>query len=252
MSKVWNANHKFIAVAGLLALVILAASACSAPVAAGPAGSANPVDHVIAVSGTGEASAAPDVAYIDLGIQLSGPDLDNVLAEANSTADAIKAAVLDQGVEEKDVQTANFNVYTESRTDDTGQPTGQPIYHVDNVMRITVHDINTSGDVIGAGLDAGANSVRNLQFGIEDTDALEAEARQNAIEDAQTRAQALADGLGVSVGAPVQISESFGGMPVPSTRVAFDTAMAESAAPPISQGEMTVTVNVNIQYEIGQ
>lgn len=251
MSKVWNASHKFIAVAGLLALVVLAASACSAPVA-GPGSSAGSVDHVIAVSGTGEASAAPDVAYIDLGIELSGPDLDNVLAEANNTADAIKAAVLGQGVEEKDVQTANFNVYTETRFDDSGQPTGQPIYHVDNVMRITVRDLDTSGDVIGAGLDAGANSVRNLQFGIEDTDALEAEARQNAIADAQTRAQALADGLGVSVGVPLQISESFGGVPLPTTRVAFDTAMAESAAPPISQGELTVTVSVNVQFQIEQ
>jgi len=251
MYQLWKNNSRFLIAAGLLALVVLGATACSTPVAA-PAGGSNQPENVIAVNGSGEASAAPDVAYVDLGIQLTGPDLDTVLSEANDTAAAIKDAVIGAGVEEKDVQTTSFNVNTETRYDDQGQPTGQPIYHVDNVIRITVHAIDTTGDIIGAGLDAGANSVRNLSFGIEDTSALEAEARQQAIADAQDRASQLADALGVKVGPPVQVSESFSGPPAPVQRAAaFDMAAAESA-PSISQGELTVTVNVSVQFRIEQ
>jgi len=249
MKHVWKDNLKFVIVAGLLALVVLGATACSTPVAA-PAGGSSQPENVISVNGSGEASAAPDVAYVELGVELSGPDLDNLLAEANSTAAAITSAVTGAGVEGKDVQTTSFNVYTDTRYDDQGQPTGQPIYHVDNVIRVTVHAIDTTGDVIGAGLDAGANSVRNLSFGIEDTAVLEAEARQQAVADAQDRASQLADALGISVGDPVQVSESFGGSPVPVVRAAsFDMAAAESA-PTVSQGELTVTVNVSVQFRI--
>lgn len=249
MSRQLKINPRFTIVAGLLALIVLGATACSTPVAAPAPGGSQP-ENVIAVNGTGEASAAPDVAYVDLGVELSGPDLDNVLAEANDTAAAITEAVIGAGVEEKDVQTTSFNVNTENRTDDQGQPVGQPIYHVNNVIRITVRSIDTTGDVIGAGLDAGANAVRNLSFGIEDTSALEAEARQQAIADAQDRASQLADALGISVGDPVQVSESFSGPPMPVQRAAFDMAAAEAAAPPVSQGELTVTVNVSVQFRI--
>ena len=78
---------------------------------------------------------------------------------------------------------------------------------------------------------------------------LEREARFAAIADAQDRADQLAEALDITLGAPIQVSESFGGVPFPVERVAFDMAVAESA-PPISQGELTVSVNVNVQFRI--
>ncbi len=234
--------------AGALLLVAMAVTGCAA--AAG-AGAANEQQKTISVTGFGEASAAPDVAYVDLGISARGSELGTAVADANSTMTAINQALAEMGVEEKDMQTSNFNVWVEEVYDREGQPTGQRIYHVDNTLRVTVRDVEAAGDVIGAALDAGANRVNGLSFGIDDPTALQDEARVDAITDARRRAEQLAEGLGVRVGSPITISESFSS-PIVSPRL-FDAVAVEQAAgaaPPISGGETTVSMQVYVTFEL--
>lgn len=251
-----NGTSKTIAILSLVALGALALAACGAPAAtAAPPQQTAETDHMISVSGQGQASGAPDVAYIELGVDVVNADVGEAISEANATMEDIRAAVLGQGVAEENVQTTQFNVYPEDRSEPQpelsteSQGTGR-VYHVVNVVRIKVVEIDTIGDVIGAGLDAGANSVQDLSFSIDDPSALEAQARSAAVEDAQGRAEQLAEDLGVTLGGPVQVSESWGGAPV-AQRLTMAADMAESA-PSISQGQLVVTVTVNVSYAIEQ
>jgi hypothetical protein len=232
------------ALAGVLAL----ATGCAAPAAS------SQETRVISVSGEGEATAAPDTAYVDLGIDATGDNLDQVLADANQTMTAVTEAVKALGIDEKDIQTTSFNVWTEEIYNrETGEPTGQIVYHVQNMITIKVREITQAGEVIGAGLDAGATEVNSLRFGIEDTSALEAEARTAAAQEARDKAEQLAEALGVEVGELVNVSESIGyPSPIYVERVAFAADMAAGAAPPVSTGELTVTITVNVSYEIQQ
>ena len=240
-----NRKNTVLIVILVAVLVLITACASGTPAVSGD----SEETRTINVSGQGEAAAAPDVAYVSLGIDNRGGDLGEVIAAANTTMAEITEAVLAEGVEEKDIQTASFNVWVETPRDERGNPSGQEIYHVSNIIRITVRDIVTTGDVIGAALDAGANEVHSLSFGIDDTSELEAEARAAAVEDARARAEQLADGLGVTLGGPVSVSESYAAVPVPRADYAY--AFAEAAgAPPIAEGELTVTVNVNVSFAI--
>lgn len=206
----------------------------------------------ISVSGQGEATGKPDVAFVELGIDVTNADVGAAIVQANETMRNVQAAISQQGIAEEDMQTVAFNVWPEDRYNDQGELIGR-IFHVQNILRIKVRDIAKTGDVIGAGMDAGANSVNSLSFGIEDTSALEAEARQKAIADARNRAQQLADGLGVRLGAPISVSESFGGGPIYAQRaVAAEAYGVGGAAPPISAGQLTVTVYVNVSFAIEQ
>ncbi|MBN1122859.1 MAG: SIMPL domain-containing protein [Anaerolineae bacterium] len=240
-----------IALMSIIALAALAVSGCMP--AASTSNTCCEQEHVINVSGQGEATAAPDVAYVSLGIQTSSGDLQNAVDEANGIMERIQSAMTDLGIEEKDLRTQNFNVWIEEPYNDRGEPTGQRIYHVENMLRITVREIGKAGDVIGAGLDAGANQVQSLSFGIEDTSDLEAEARAAAIADAKDRAEQLADGLGVTLGTPLAVSDSYSGG-TPLYREAYgmggDMMEAAFAAPPISEGEMTISVSVSVTYTI--
>ncbi len=241
-------NGKWLALMAALALVLVAVAGCSGSPAAAATGS-NAVTPMITVNGSGDASGAPDIATVQLGINQQGGNLGQVIAAANSTMTKVMDAVKAQGIADTDMQTTNFNVWVEQPTDNNGNPTGQTIYHVQNTLSVKVHDLTKTGDVIGAGLDAGANTVSNLSFGIEDTSALEEQARTKAIADAQNRAQQLADGLGVKLGGPITVTELYGAPPVP--RIAFEVPMAAaSSAPPVSQGELTVTVDVNVSFAI--
>ncbi|MEZ4668903.1 MAG: SIMPL domain-containing protein [Anaerolineae bacterium] len=232
-----------VAMCGLLIFAL-----ATAPVAA--QGQSDSSTRTISVSGSGEVFGPPDIAYINLGVDVADADAGKAIANANTTLAAIVAAVSEAGVAEADIQTANYSVYPEDRYDpQTGQATGERIYHVQLAVNVTVRDISKTGAVIQAGLSAGANSINGLSFGIADMKSLEEQARKAAVADAQNRAQQLADGFGVTLGAPVTISESFGSVPVPMFNRDM-VAQAASVPVQINPGQLSVSVQVNVTFAI--
>lgn len=236
-------------------VVVLAG--CSALTASAPAASPSSglPSNTLSVSGVGQASAAPDIAFVDLGVVTSGPEVGSAVERSNQTTSAVIEAVEEAGVDAADIQTSSFNVWSEERFDQgpispEGEPAaGQVIYRVENGLRVTVRDVEQLGTVIQAGLDAGANQVRGVSFSIEDSSAVEEEARAQAVENARARAANLAEQMGVTLGDPVVVSEgSNGGVPYP----AFETAvgLGGGGGPPISSGELTVRVQVNVTFDI--
>ena len=204
----------------------------------------------ISVTGSGEVFGKPDVAYINLGVDQADKDASKAIDNANNILTAIVKAVGDAGVKEEDIQTTNYNIYPEDRTDpQTGQPTGERIFHVNLAVSVTIRDITKVGGVIQAGLSAGANNINSLSFGIADVKSMEAAARKAAVADAMNRAQQLADASGVTLGTPISISESIGSVPVPMFNRVADTMMA-SGAPQINAGQLSVSISVNITYAI--
>jgi hypothetical protein len=216
-------------------------------------------DRTLSVSGIGRASGSPDVANLELGVEIRNADVGAAVSEANSTMQAVTDALQEAGIAPEDIQTTQFNVRQEQQrpveapassgaasSGISNQPPSE--FVVRNIVRITLRDLDRISDIIQTGLDAGANNVYGLNFGLENPDELQATARQSAIENAQMKAQALADGFGMSLGAPVAISEG-GARPGPvAETTAFDVGGA--GGPPISQGELTVTVQVSVTYEL--
>ncbi|NDJ54956.1 MAG: SIMPL domain-containing protein [Chloroflexi bacterium] len=233
----------------LFGLLALALTACAGPTPAAAADSPNV--NTIAVSGSGSANGAPDLARINFGINVRNADLDTALEDANATIAAVRDVVVELGVAGEDVQTTNFNVWQDERFDpQSGQSTGDIVFTVDNTINIVVRDISTVGEVITAALEAGANQVYGLSFGIDDTSTLEGEARASAVADARARAESLAEELGMSVGAPISISEGGASGPMLSGRVDVAEDAFGGGAVPINEGQLSVNVTVNVIYEL--
>lgn len=233
----------------LIALLILV-SGCATDGVVSAAGAEAPSNSGISVTGYGEATGSPDIAFVQLGINVSGADVGEAIAESNRVMEAITSALGDAGVDAKDIQTTNFNVWPEERFNpQTGESTGDRIFRVENTVRVTVRQVDSVGEVIDAGLSAGANQVYGLSFGIEDTAALEDEARLDAVADARARAEQLAAALGVELGEPIAISEGFGGQAYPVIERAAADGMG-GGVPPISEGELTVSKQIAIVYAI--
>jgi uncharacterized protein len=207
----------------------------------------------ISVTGTGTANGIPDVAYITIGVSVIDPDVGQAVEANNTRMQAVKQALLDAGIDEKDLQTTGFSVWPEDIYDkQSGTPTGERTYHVDNMLNVKVRDMGRAGEMIDLALGAGANSVYGLSFGVDDTKALDSEARIKAIEDARAKAQEIADALGVKLGEAIMVSEGGAGSVIPYyPPMAADGAVASGAgAPPISPGELTVTQSLSIVFAI--
>ncbi|MDW8325859.1 MAG: SIMPL domain-containing protein [Anaerolineales bacterium] len=234
-------------VTGVLGLSLLTACAAPAVVTGSEPGQTH---NTISVSGSGQAFGRPDLAIVQIGVSSSGPDLGETLAQNNRRADAILAALKALGIEDKDLQTSNFSIYPQRDYDpQTGQPKDTITYHVDNTLSVTVRDLSKLSRVLSEAVTAGANHIHGIAFSVADPAALEAEARAKAMADARARAEQLAKAAGVTLGSPISISESFNY--APPTPLALDRAAAEAvSAVPIATGQLQVSIQVNVTYEI--
>ncbi len=215
------------------------------------AASSNSMADMLTVSGYGEARGNPDMATVSVGINISGTDISGVVQDSNETIAAITAAMQAIGIAPEDIQTTGFNVWPEDIWDNmTGQPTGEKRYHVDSMMQINIRNIDNVGKVLETALNNGANNIYGLSFGIDDTGPLAEEARKAAIADARARAQAMANELGLTLGEVSSASDQSGGMVYPYFVGAGYGIGGGGGEPPISQGQMAVTVSVSVTFEI--
>lgn len=205
----------------------------------------------ITVVGQGEAAGPPDRATINAGVQTLAPTVVESSRENQALIERIMQALNKEGVEAADIQTADYSVWPEQQHDPRGSGeitiTG---YRVNNTVRVTVRDIDRLGKILAAVTNAGANAIHGIGFSVEDTAALEAEARSAAMADARARAEALAKLAGVGLGRVLAITTSpGGGYPLPMMGGRMD--MAQSASVPgISTGQLSITVQVQVAYEI--
>jgi hypothetical protein len=234
----------------LLLLVFLIASLVTSCAGVAAAQSEQSASRTMNVNGTGKVYLVPDIAYINIGVHTENKNASEAVeantAQAQKVVDSLKAA----GVEEKDIQTTNFSIYPQQKYDPNGQPTGEIIYMVDNTVAITVRDIAKLGKLLDVAVKAGANNIYGITFDISDKEAALSQARELAVEDAQQIATELADASGVTLGQILTIS-SFGGIPVPIYEGKGGSMVAaEAANVPVSPGQMVLTVDVTMVYEI--
>lgn len=253
MNIVRRRNRLFLGLGVLLAALLVAGCARLSP--AGAATEVESPRESISVSGFGEATGTPDMATVQLAVEVKADSISAALAQSNQTVDRVRQAVLGQGIAETDIQSTNFNVWPEDEFDRmTGQLTGNRIYHVDSTLQVRVRDIGQVSQIIQTGLDAGATNIWGLTYGIDDSAALEAQARTQALEDARDRAQQLANALGMTLGEPVVVSELVGsGLSPFGVEAALVRGMGGGGGgPPLSPGQLTVTIQVDVMYSVGE
>lgn len=246
-----KSNFKTLLLAGALVSSVVALSACGGVVAPSVTSGTAPTVRSVSVNGQGVATAKPDLATINVGIETTGTTVQDATTNNEQIMQKILEALKGQNIEDKDIQTSNYSLWVDQRYDDQGNITGIAGYRVSNDLVIVVRDLNNLGIVLQSVTDAGANKVYGISFGIADMTKLREQAREQAVADAKARAEALAKLTGNNVGLVINISESYsGGNPVPVMYEARMDMAAGNAAPSISAGQLNVTVDVNVTYEL--
>jgi hypothetical protein len=218
-----------------------------------PAAAQDNATPSITVSGSGEAAGAPDIAYVDIGVDIINENVGAAYSEAGEVINRVLDALTGLGIERKDIQTTGLNIWWEEPPQPDGS-LGKRRYHVNPVLRITVRDVSQIEAVINTSVENGANNVFGLSFGIEDQDALIREARAAALEDARSRAEHLAELNGVTLGEVLYIAEATAGGFPPSPFGGKGGYMAEAAlvGPSVEPGQLKVSVSVSITYAIAR
>lgn len=224
--------------------------------------------NTITVSGHGEIFAVPDTAEFTASVQETAKDVQSAQSAATAKVNAIDDYLKAQGIDEKDIQTTDYNVSPQYEYQNAACPAiansnGTPVYcppgkqvltgyQVSETLTVKVRDTSKAGGLLSGVGEKGASQVSGLNFTIADQDAVNAQARDKAITDAKTKADALAKQLGVQLVRVTSFNENQGGVVYPMYAKAAGMTMDSAAAPApaIETGQNKITDDVTISYEI--
>lgn len=229
-------------------------AAIAAVLAASPAALAGPEggDHAlrtIVVTGVGEATAAPDMAVLSLGVDTEGASAAEALRKNSAQMEATIKSLRDAGVDKKDIQTSGLNVSAKYDYSRDNAPPRLVGYQASNRVSVNLRNLDKAGVVIDKAVSVGANRLDSVSFAFNDPKPLTNAARKDAIADARAKAELYADAAGVKLGPVLQISDSYTQTPGP-IMVTSRMRMAEQSAAPIEPGESTTSASVTIIYGI--
>jgi len=202
------------------------------------------------VTGQGEAMAVPDIAQLRLGVEVQADTVAEAQAEASEAMDKVQQALKDNGVAEKDIQTERYSVYPVTKWISDRDEQKIIGYRVTNIVVAKIREIDKAGAIIDAVAEAGADYTRiqGISFDVDDRTPYYEEARAQALEDAENKAKQLAELAGVGLGRATFVSE---GAVYPPVRMDYSNEYAApGGATPISPGELTISVHVQVVYEI--
>jgi len=238
----------------LLIIIVLGLVACDGPGLRikSPEGFVSAQNRGIWVTGEGKVTVVPDVAILNVGVEVQADSVAQAQNEASTALNAIKNELNSRGIEDKDIQTQYFNISpVRSWSPETGEEklTG---YRVNNMLTVKVRKVEDTGAIIDALATAGGNYIRidNINFTVDDPVPYRKEARDKALADAREKARQIADEAGLDLGDPTYINEtsSYYPYPVPSP-YAMEVPMMGGGTS-ISPGETTITVQMQVAYDI--
>lgn len=235
--------------------ILLAAFAVGLLMAVAPAPAAADEDRpaTMALTGTGEIRARPDMAVISSGVVTEAKTAREALDANNAAMAEVVAAMKMAGVAEKDLQTSGFSVEPQyvqppQQNDGRREPPRIVGYKVSNRLSVTVRDLDKLGSLLDLSVKLGANQVSGVTFGIADEAPLRNEARKLAMADALRKAAIYAEAADVDLERILSISESGG--PRPPRPLARTMRMEAAEAVPVEAGELTLAIEVNVTWEI--
>jgi uncharacterized protein len=223
-----------------LAAVITAGTLLAAPALAQTA-----LPAAISVTGEATVSAAPDLAQIEAGVTSEAKTAREASEANNAAMGKVLQALKGAGIAEKDFQTSRLSLQPQSAPNRPG-PSAIVGYRASNRVTIRLRDVTKLANVIDTLVGAGANDIGGINFMVSNASKLLDEAREQAVADARRKAEIYAKAAGVTLGAPLSISEEGSPGPMPYRKMAV--GMAASA--PVAQGEETLQMTVSVSWAI--
>jgi uncharacterized protein YggE len=234
-------------VAGLILLAVGCAGVAysqtaPAPMPA-PGGPPAARERTIAVTGEGSVDATPDRATVALSVIVQRPTAQEAQQQSAATMAQVVRQIVAAGIPQTAIRTATVSLYPQHRPDSggTGPITG---YQSVNRVVVTVDDISRVGQVIDAGVGAGANGVDSVTWTLRDATAYRTQALRIAVQNARATANAIASAAGISGLRLLRIEQT-------SAIVAPRAGLAViQAAPvtPVLPGTMPLSVQVRAVY----
>lgn len=201
----------------------------------------------IQVTGKGEMTIQPDVAYVTVGVTTQASTSQEAQSQNASMMAKIKAALQAKGISQEDLQTIQFSSYPRYEWEkDKNVLKG---YQVEHLLRVTIRDLESIGQLLDAATSAGANQIQNIQFGTEKEMEYEGKVLEKAMDHALKKASVIAGASRSKIKGVVSVTELGTSLP-PVVQPYMMEAKSAAPSTSISQGTLIIQAQLQVVYEI--
>ncbi|WP_176444901.1 SIMPL domain-containing protein [Paenibacillus herberti] len=210
------------------------------------------MENTIAVQGTGKLSVTPDIAYINAGVNVKAKTAKEAQAGAAKRYEAVRKVLKDgYGLADKDLKTTGYYVQPQyTYTEKEGQVlTGYTAVHE---IRISWRSIDKTGTLLDSLGAAGANQIGGVTFDTEKKDQYENDALKKGLENARSKAEALAVASGRTLGPVINITEN-GAQVQPAVLEMMQKSTASGADQSntsVEAGEVDVQAQLTVVFQL--
>jgi len=225
-----------------------------------PASAGAAVERTVSVNASATLEVPNDTARVGLSVSAErrsrGAALQVVAGRLRNVIAAVQGI---PGVGEGDVRTGRISVRKSFR----GK---RVVYRASEGIQVTLHEPDRAGELVSAGVGAGATNLSGPAFLVGDTEAAYAKALAAAFDKAKLKAAALAAQAGAGLGPALSIQEGGNAevvldeslkeasglqcAPTPGPAAVRRASTGCAAAPPTKPGTSTVTATVGVVFSL--
>jgi uncharacterized protein YggE len=245
LSEISSRRIHYLAAVAIVAIVMISVIAATRPITI-QTPSTTPQPKTLQVTGEGTVSAIPDEAIILLAVQTQSTSASQAGSDNADIMSKVIDALVSVGISKSSIETVSYSLTPmyENKQDQTTPPRIVG-YVARNAIQVTITDFGLVGKALDTAIGAGINEVQGVVFTLSDTSyaAIEKQALQLAIQDADAKAKDMASNLGVTLVGPISITPGYTFQPV------FERLATAATQTPIQPSSLQVTANVQIVYE---
>ena len=210
--------------------------------------------NTIAVSGMAEQEVAPDMAYIDVGINVRADDAETARTQEAQIASQIRRALLGLAITDNDLQNTSYYLYQEYKVDRNGVRTADK-YVLDSSIKVTVKDLDKLSQVIDNLVEAGATNISNITYALSTQNIIQRQLLATAVENARDKAAVVANAGSRTLGnmLSADINSFDGGTIVAygANKLRSTTNLAEDGvATKLSPGKIKLNARVQVVFSL--
>lgn len=210
--------------------------------------------NTIAVSGMAEQEVAPDMAYIDVGINVRAADAETARTQEAQIASQIRRALLGLAITDNDLQNTSYYLYQEYKVDRNGVRTADK-YVLDSSIKVTVKDLDKLSQVIDNVVKDGATNISNITYALSTQNIIQRQLLATAVENARDKAAVVANAGSRTLGnmLSADINSFDGGTIVAygANKLRSTTNLAEDGvATKLSPGKIKLNARVQVVFSL--
>ncbi len=162
----------------------------------------------VTVEGNAEINVVPDLASLNLSVELDGRNLSAMTKRVAETTNDFLALTDELNIKRNDVMTSGVNINPRYRYENK---TGRRIfdgYNISRSIQVDLKNIDQLGSIIERSTAQGINNIAAPIFRFSQEDQIIQSLHTLAVQDAIKRAEALVDPLNASLGKALKIDAS--------------------------------------------